>query len=92
MRLIILITIILLSSCANRKGSIANRQQAVAKEMEEVKAVYYKKIDSLESVREADTIPSNHNEIAGIAEGEKTATLIKLQKEYDSLEAELKKY
>ena len=52
---------------------------------------YYKKSDSLESVRGADTMSAKHMEIIGIAEGKKTATLLKLQKEYDSLEVELKK-
>jgi PBP1b-binding outer membrane lipoprotein LpoB len=91
MRFILLLTVIFLSSCENKKETIANRQQAIQKEMEQVKAFYFKKLDSLESVKEADTISEKHMKIAGIAERKKTATLLKLQKEYDSLEVELKK-
>ena len=63
--------------------------------MEQVKAFYYKKSDSLESVKEADTNSAKHLEIADelvSADEKKSVTLIKLQKEYDSLEVELKKY
>jgi hypothetical protein len=38
MRLVILLTIILLSACKNKKEVILNRQQAIKKEMEHVKA------------------------------------------------------
>ena len=95
MRFILLLTIILLSSCENKKETIVNRQQAIKKEMEQVKAFYYKKSDSLEIVKEADTNSAKRLEIAEelvLADGKKSVTLIKLQKEYDSLEIELKKY
>ncbi|MEP6728250.1 MAG: hypothetical protein ABJC98_20660 [Bacteroidota bacterium] len=95
MRFILLLTIILLSSCENKKETIVNRQQVIMKEMEQVKEFYYKKSDSLESVKEADTNSAKHLEIAQelvSADGKKSVTLINLQKEYDSLEVELKKY
>ena len=95
MRFILLLTIIFLSSCENTKGTIVNRQQAIQKEMEHVKAIYYKKADSLESVKETDTSSLKDAEIAEelvSADGKKSDVLIKLQKEYDSLEVELKKY
>ena len=92
MRFILLLTIILLSSCENKKEKIVNRQQAIQKEMEQVKANYYNRSDSLESIKEADTLSAKTQEILGLTEREKTATLLKLQKEYDSLEEELKKY
>jgi PBP1b-binding outer membrane lipoprotein LpoB len=92
MRFILLLTIILLSSCENKKETIVNRQQAIKKETEQVKAFYYKKLDSLESVKEADTISAKQMEIVALAEREKTAALLKLQKELDSLEAALKNY
>ncbi|MBL7742751.1 MAG: hypothetical protein JNN00_04665 [Chitinophagaceae bacterium] len=92
MRFILLLTIILLSSCENKKETIVKRQQAIKEEMEQVKAFYYKKSDSLESVGQADTLSAKHMEIIRIADGEKITSLLKLQKEYDSLEAELKKY
>ena len=94
MRIILLLTIILISSCENKKGSIVNRQQAIKKEMEQVKAFYYKKTDSLESAKEADTNLAKHLEIAEelvSTDEKKSITLLKLQKEYDSLEVELKK-
>ena len=95
MRFILLLTIILFSSCESKKEIIVNRQQAIKKEMEQVKAFYYKKSDSLESVKEADTNPAKQLEIAEelvSADGKRSGTLLKLQKEYDSLEAELKKF
>ena len=94
MRIILLLTIILISSCENKKESIVNRQQAIKKEMEQVKALYYKKTDSLESVKEADTNSAKHLEIAEelvSTDEKKSITLLKLQKEYDSLEVELRK-
>ena len=92
MRFILLLTIILLSSCENKKETIVNRQQAIKKEMEQVKTFYYKKSDSLESVNKADTNSTKLNEELSLAEREKTVELLKLQKEYDSLEVELKNY
>ena len=91
MRIILLLTIILISSCENKKESIVNRQQAIKKEMEQVKAFYYNRADSLESVKEADTNSAKLNEELSLADGKKTVELLKLQKEYDSLEVELKK-
>ena len=90
-----MLTIILLSSRENKKETIVNRQQAIKKEIEQVKALYYKKSDSLESVKEADTNSAKRLEIAEelvSADGKKSLKLFKLQKEYDSLEVELKKY
>ena len=92
MRFILLLTVILLSSCENRKETIINRQQAIKKEMEQVKALYYKRSDSLESANKADTNSAKLNEELSLAEGKKSVELIKLQKEYDSLEVELNKY
>ena len=95
MRCILLLTIILISSCENKKETIVNRQQAIKKEMEQVKAFYYKKSDSLESLKEADTNSVKQHEIAeeiSSADGKRSGILIKLQKEYNSLEVELKKY
>ena len=91
MRFILLLVIILISSCENKKETIINRQQAIKKEMEQVKALYYKRSDSLESANKADTNSAKLNEELSLAEGRKSVELIKLQKEYDSLEVELKK-
>lgn len=95
MRFFLLLSIIILSSCENKKETIVNRQQTIKEEMEEVKAFYYKKSDSLERVKETDTNSAKRLEIAEklvSADGKKSVTLIKLQKEYDSLDLELKKY
>jgi hypothetical protein len=91
MRFILLLTIILLSSCENQKETIATRQQAIKKKMEQVKAFYYNKSDSLESANKTDTNSAKLNEELSLAEGKKSVELIKLQKEYDSLEVELRK-
>jgi len=92
MRFILLSTIILLSSCETKKETIVNRQQAIKKEMEQVKAFYYSQLDSLESVKEADTISAKHMKIAQIADRKKIVTLLRLQNEYDSLETKLEKH
>src|ERR1041385_3725323 len=92
MKLILLLTIIFVSSCENKKETIVNRQQAIKKEMERVKAVYYKTSDSLESITETDTNEAKRLEIARqliSSDEQKSARLIKLQKEYDSLEVAL---
>ena len=91
MRFILLLTVILLSSCENKKETIVNRQQAIKKEMEQVKAMYYKRSDSLEGANKVDTNSAKLNEELSLADEKKSIELIKLQKEYDSLEVELKK-
>ena len=95
MRFLLLLTIILITSCENNKETIANRQQSIKTDMEEVKAFYYKKIDSLESVKQADTNSAKSPEIAqeiSSTDRKRSSELLKLQKEYDSLEVELKKH
>ena len=91
MRSILLLILIFLFSCENKKETITNRQQAIQKEMEEVKASYFIKADSLQSTNKADTNSAKLNEELSLAEGEKNVALLKLQKEYDSLDTELKK-
>lgn len=95
MRFILLLTIVLLYSCESKKESIAKKQQAVKEEMEQVKALYYKKSDSLKSVMEADTDPAKQSKIAeqiSSADRQRLGALLKLQKESDSLELELKNH
>jgi hypothetical protein len=92
MRFIPLLTVIFLFSCESKKEKIADSQEAIQEEMAQVKATYYKSVDSLESIQKADTLSAKTQEILGILEKGKNATLIMLQKEYDSLDAELKKY
>jgi hypothetical protein len=91
MRFILLLIIILISSCENKKETIVNRQQAIKKEMEQVKAMYYKRSDSLEGANKADTNSAKLNEELSLADEKKSIELIKLQMEYDSLEVALKK-
>lgn len=95
MKLIFFLSIILLYSCESKKQAIVNRQQSIMKEMEDVKTHYYKKSDSLESIKHSDTNSVRQTEIATeliSADKSKNAQLIPLQNEYDSLEIELKKY
>jgi len=94
MRLVLLLTIILLASCESKKETIVNRQQAINKEMEQVKASYFKTSDSLDAVKQADTSLAKQLEIMNAlvaADEQKNGALVKLQNEYDSLETELKK-
>lgn len=62
--------------------------------MKEVKVFYYKKTDSLENVKEADSNSAKRIEIAkelSSTDGKISNELLKLQKEYDSLEEASKK-
>lgn len=86
--------IFLFSSCDTKRTVIANRQQDIKEQMEKVKKSYFKKQDSLENVKQADTNSAKRLEIATelvTDDREKSYVLIRLQKEYDSLDAELKK-
>ncbi|NCT74227.1 MAG: hypothetical protein GXC78_06850 [Chitinophagaceae bacterium] len=88
MRFIHLLVIVLLFSCESRKETIAKNQQAIKEEMEQVKRSYFKKQDSLDNAKLIDTSSAKRLEIAAAlvaADNEKSAALIKLQKEYDSL-------
>ncbi len=94
MRFILFLAIIFLSSCETKKETILNKQQAIKEEMEQVKKIYYKKQDSLESVKQADTNSAKRLVIAVdlvAADREKSVTLIKFQHEYDSLGVEIEK-
>lgn len=71
-----------------------NKQKELKKEMEQVKLFYYKKSDSLESVKRGNSNLAKQLEIANelvVADRKKTTALFKLQKQYDDLEVELKK-
>ena len=95
MRFIFLLSIILISSCETKKVTIASRQQAIKDEMELVKKSYFKKQDSLENAKRAETNSANHIKIAAElveADKEKSARLIKLQKKYNSLGVELNRH
>lgn len=94
MRVILFLTIILLCSCENKKGTMLNKQKELKKEMEQVKLFYYKKLDSLDRVKSVDTSSAKQLEIANelvAADRKKMIALFKLQKQYDDLELELKK-
>ena len=63
--------------------------------MKQVKASYYKSSDSLESVKRTETNSTKQIELAEklvAAENNKNDVLISLQREFDSLGAELMKY
>lgn len=95
MRTIFLLAVILLFSCDNPKNNMLNRQEAIKKEMTQIKDAYYRKADSLAIVKKTDTGSARQHEIAEemvTADNKKNALLIPLQKEYDSLDAALQKY
>lgn len=95
MRVIFLLAVILLASCENKKDTLANRQQEIKKEMEQVKAAYYKKLDSLETSKKTNSDSATQVAIAEAfvsADKKRIAVLIPLQREYDSLQVELQNY
>ena len=80
---------------SDQQGSSQQRFAKYGRQNTALNTFYYKKSDSLESIKEADTNSIKRHEIAEelvSADGKKSVTLFKLQKEYDSLEVELKKY
>jgi len=94
MKFIILLPFLLLAACESKKDSAANRQQAIQEQMGVIKTAYFKKVDSLENVKQQDTSSVRQNELMKIlvaADSQKTSLLIPLQKEYDSLQAVLTK-
>lgn len=94
MRIIVLLTIIFISSCESKKETPADRLEAIVKEKEQVNTSYYKKIDGLEKVRRTGTDSMKRIELAKeitSTDNTRIAELLKLQKEFDSLEKEIKK-
>jgi hypothetical protein len=94
MRIILLLTILLLSSCESNKNKLVKKQQAILQQMEQIKAAYYKTADSLERIQEADSTAAKQQEVAvaiTTADNQKNELLIPLQKAYDSLAVELQK-
>lgn len=88
MKHLLLPALLFLASCANKKATPENRQQAILAEMAEIKAAYFKTVDSLESLREKDTSSVRQAELMKllvIADSQKTVRLIPMQKELDSL-------
>ncbi len=78
----------LLASCAGKKQSDENRQQAILEEMGRIKAAYFKTVDSLDNIKAADTAFATQqltDSLIYAADQAKTQILIRLQKELDSL-------
>lgn len=94
MRFVFLLSFILLSSCESKRNSIIRRQETIKKKMDEVKAFYYNKLDSLENIKKSDTNSIKQNEVAGAInsmDGKRSMEMLTLQNEFDSLEVELNK-
>jgi hypothetical protein len=94
MKMLFLLTLILITSCNNKKDDLVKRQDAIKKEIDQVKAAYFKQADSLENIKRTDTSSAKQYEISIellTADYEKIKLLIPLQKEYDSLAAVLQK-
>lgn len=94
MRLVLLLSIVVFYSCENNNNTIVQRQEAIKIKMKEVNTTYYKKLDSLDSIKRSDTSLMKQNEIAveiSSVDRKRSIELLALQKESDSLELELKK-
>lgn len=88
MKYLLLYLFIFLASCANKKVTPENRQQAILEEMAEIKAAYFKKVDELENLKQQDTSEVRQTELMKaivVADSLKNSKLIPLQKELDSL-------
>jgi hypothetical protein len=95
MRCILLVTIVFISSCGNRNEATVNRPESIKKEMQKINAFYYKKIDSLDAVKRTDTSAAKQHAIAvavSALDNHRYTALLALQKEYDALELEVKKW
>ena len=94
MRLFLLLTIILLSSCKSQKEKMTSRQQAIKSEMQAINEFYYNKMDSLDAAKKIDTNSTICIEIAKqlhSVDRKRTIKLFKLQKEFDYLQGALNK-
>lgn len=88
MKILLVLPFLLLASCAGKKQSAENRQQAVLEEMGRIKAAYFKTVDSLDRIKAADTSAATQkltDSLIYSADNTKTQVLIRLQKELDSL-------
>ena len=88
MKYFYLLSLLFLAACANKADSPENRQQAILEEMAQIKTAYFKKVDSLDRLKEQDTSSVRQAELMKllvIADSQKTVMLIPLQKELDSL-------
>lgn len=92
MKYLLLFTFFSLAACSNKKVTPENRQQAIIEEMAQIKAAYFKTVDSLESLKEKDTSSVRQAELMKllvVADSQKNIVLIPLQKELDSLAVHL---
>ena len=88
MKILLVLPFLLLASCAGKKQSAENRQQAILEEMGRIKAAYFKTVDSLDVLKEKDTSLARQTElmnVLAIADSQKNRLLIPLQSELDSL-------
>ena len=88
MKFLLLLTIFSLTACSNKKATPENRQQAILEEMAQIKAAYFKTVDSLEELKVKDSSTARQAELMKLlvaADSQKNIVLIPLQKELDSL-------
>jgi uncharacterized protein YcfL len=84
----VLLALLALTACSNKKVTPENRQQAILEEMAQVKAAYFKTVDSLEELKVKDSSSARQAELMKllvVADSQKNIVLIPLQKELDSL-------
>lgn len=88
MKFLLLLTLFSLAACSNKKATPENRQQAILEEMAQVKAAYFKTVDSLEELKVKDSSSVRQAELMKllvVADSQKNVVLIPMQKELDSL-------
>jgi uncharacterized protein YcfL len=84
----LLLALLALTACSNKKATPENRQQAILEEMAEIKTAYFKTVDSLEDLKVKDTSSARQAELMKllvVADSQKNVLLIPMQKELDSL-------
>ena len=88
MKFLFLTSIFFFYACGNKRETGLDKRQVIRDEMKYVNAFYYKNLDSLEILKNADTNTLKLYEIAEEIQStdkERSNKLLKLQNEYDSL-------
>lgn len=86
---------ILLFACSTKKQSLLRQQQEIIDEIELVKAAYFKTADSIDQLKLTDTTATRQYELmeaVRAADRQKSATLLRLEKRYHTIELKLRNY
>lgn len=86
---------ILLFACSSKKQSLLRQQEEIIHEIELVKAAYFKTADSIDQLKFRDTSAARQYELmeaVRTADRQKSATLLRLEKRYHTIELKLRNY